>query len=98
MRCVDRRLNAKPGADSYEVHVSFDSFMSLYLRIMKGEDGNKIGRQLIALYEAVQFLLTPDTCYHSFIESYFEPEERPKSDCERFCWKCLGKFQTSPGV
>jgi len=38
-----------------------------------------------------------ETCYHTFIETYFELEERPKVDCERFCSKCLGEVADFTG-
>lgn len=43
---VDRLMRALRGECSYEVHVSFDSLLSLYVRIMKGEIPAERVRQL----------------------------------------------------
>ena len=45
------------------------------------------------MHEVLQFLVTPETCYHSFMETYFERESRPKTECGQFCSYCLGQIK-----
>ena len=42
------------------------------------------------MHEVLELLVTPTTCYHSFIERYFERKEREKVDCGVFCSYCNG--------
>ena len=43
---VDRLNNAGPGECTYEVHISFDSVVSLYVRIMRNTDIQESKRQV----------------------------------------------------
>ena len=38
---VDRLCNAEPGTNTYEVHLSFDSYISLFIRIMQNADAKE---------------------------------------------------------
>ena len=50
---VDRQRNTEPGSNTYKVHVSFDSFVSLFIRIMQGGDADERKVQLAQLYEVL---------------------------------------------
>ena len=83
---VDRRLNAIPGSNTFEIHISFDSVISMYLRVMRTASTPERNTQLIAMYEVLKFLVTPDICYHSFIERYSELiDKHDKQPCQSFC-------------
>lgn len=86
---VDRRRNAEPGTNTYEIHISFDSYISIFVRIMKNTDADERKVQLRQLHEVLEFLLVPSTCYHTTIENYFERRiEGEKCDCEKYCTFC----------
>ena len=89
---VDRLRNAEPGTNTYEVHVSFESYISLFIRIMQNTDAKERSVQLSQLAEVVEFLIIPSKCYHTVIEDYFERDEQPdKSNCGSCCSFCLGE-------
>ena len=88
---VNRKMLAEPGAHTYEVHVSFDSYVSLYIRIHQNSDSTERKKQLVALHEVLDFLVTPTECYHSFIEKYFEYNaDTEKEPCGLYCSFCRG--------
>ena len=95
---VNRMLLALPGSNTYEIHVSADSYVSLYVRTMTNSSPLERSQQLIHLNEVNCMLLLPSMCYHSFIELYFEAEPTPKSDCGQFCSYCLGHTKLYAGV
>ena len=86
---VDRKQTSEPGSNRYEIHISFDSVVSLYIRLMTNEDSTERQKQLVAMFEVLRFLVVPTDCYHSFIETYFEvgPTEE-KTCCGNFCSYC----------
>ena len=89
---VDRLRNAEPGTNTYEVHVSFDSYISLFIHIMQNTIAKERSIQLSQLAEVVEFLIIPSKCYHTVIEDYFERDEQPdKSGCGSCCSFCLGE-------
>ena len=89
---VDRLRNAEPETNTYEVHVSFASYISLFIRIMQNADAKEGSIQLSQLAEVVEFLVVPSKCYHSVIEDYFERyEQSAKSGCGSCCSFCLGE-------
>ncbi len=89
---VDRQNNAIPGVCTYEVHISFDSVISLYIQIMKGDDANERKQQLSQMMEVLQFLVTPGDCYHTLLENYFEVDsDSTKEPCGTFCSFCQGE-------
>jgi superfamily II DNA helicase RecQ len=77
---------------SFEIHASFDCLLSTYIRIMSNKDATERSRLLDMLMEVLQFLVVPDTCYHSFVEQYFEHGDiasTEKADCGNMCSACL---------
>jgi hypothetical protein len=69
---------------SFVIHASFGCLVSTYIRIMTNKNARERSRLLDMLMEVVHFLVVPETCYHSFIENYFEHGEwaaAPKQDC-----------------
>ena len=86
---VDRQRNAEPGTNTYEIHVSFNSYISIFVRIMQNDDGAQRQVQLRQLHEVLEFLLVPTTCFHSTIEHYFERRmEGDKCNCGHYCSFC----------
>lgn len=78
-------------AHIYEVHCSFDTYVSLYIQIKQNQDSTERDQQLIALYEVLDFLVVPKECCHSFIEKYFEYNaDTKKEPCGQYCSYCLG--------
>ncbi|KAL7529160.1 hypothetical protein ACHAXR_002820 [Thalassiosira sp. AJA248-18] len=96
---VVRTQTAEPGSNKYEIHISFDRVVSLYIRVMQNEDTAERQNQLVAMFEVLSFLVVPTDCYHSFIEAYFEVEEplEDKQPCGNFCSYCRGDTQSFTG-
>ena len=67
---VDRLLQVSNGTNTYKVHLSLYSDVSLFIRIMKGSGSNARERKrlLLDMQEVLMMLVTPTTCHHSFIE------------------------------
>ena len=91
---VDSHLDSVPGSNTYEIHISFDSIISMFGRIMRTPNATERSKQLIAMYEVLRFLVTPEECYHSYIENYFEvAEDKNKAPCGLFCTYCRGEVK-----
>ena len=69
---VDRKMNALPGTCSYQVHISFTSYVSLFIRIMSNEDKHKRKCTCDQLQDVVKLLLDTEACYHITLENYFK--------------------------
>lgn len=93
---VDRLNNAGPGECTYEeVRISFDSVVSLYVRIMRNEDPNERDWQVEQMLDVFWFLVVPSDCYHTLLEDYFEvTRTENKPQCQQYCSKCLGHVPT----
>ena len=50
-------LNGETGSSSYEFHFSFDSYISLYLRVMKTEKGEERKILLTDVHTVLSMLL-----------------------------------------
>ena len=82
----------------YELHVSFDCFVSSFIRIMASGDGAERTVAYSSLLVVVQFLMTPDMCYHSFVETYFEWTHGCKQPCLSMCSYCNGDCKQVTGL
>ena len=95
---VDRQLTGEPGVNTYEVHLDFDSFVSIFLRIMQNKDKAERTRLMKEVLIVLRFLLVPTTCYHTFIENSFErAPSQSKSNCETCCFLCRGEIAKLTG-
>ena len=74
MSQVDRKMNVIPGTCSYQVHILFTSYVSLFVRAMSNEDKHKQKRACNQLQDVVKLLLDTEACYHTTLENYFEVE------------------------
>ncbi len=94
---VDRTATGEPGSNTYEVHIDFGSYTSIFLRIMAIGDANERKIQLLALHTVLDCLVKPTACFHSTIEEYFEwlPMTADKAPCIEFCSFCIGEM---PGL
>ena len=63
---VDRKGTAKPGENTYEIHVDFYSYVSLFVRIMSCDSADERRIQLAQLNEVLKVLLLPEVCYLSY--------------------------------
>ena len=54
---VDRKGNAEPGSNTYEVHVDFYSYVSLFLRMMKLDCKEERKIQITQLHEVLELLV-----------------------------------------
>ena len=61
---VDRKLSAKPGECHYEVHILFNSCISLYIRIMSTENISERKRLLDEIMLVIELLTNSKECYH----------------------------------
>ena len=87
---VDRLVQALFGSNTYEVHLSLLSAVSLYLRITNGYDPAERRRLLFDMQEVLMMFVTPNEYYHSFIELYFELVPKEKQPCGNNCSYCRG--------
>ena len=69
---VDRKMNSTPGTCSYEIHISFNSCLSLFKRIMTNKSGEERMHLLGEMNAVLKLLMNWKQCYHSTIETYFE--------------------------
>ena len=59
---VDRKMDAEPGTCHYEVHISFKSVISLYVRIMSNPDKDERKWLHDKMMEVLKLLLIPKIC------------------------------------
>eukprot|EP00984_Skeletonema_dohrnii_P009330 scaffold3571_cov78-Skeletonema_dohrnii-CCMP3373.AAC.2 len=84
-----QQMVADPNTFTYEVHLSFDSLISLIVRTMRNDDTSERTKQLSEMKSVLKLLLTPSECYHSALERHFEVhEDRNKGPCEAYCTYC----------
>ena len=96
---VNRKLTAKPGECHFEVHMSFNSCVSLYIRIMSNADKDERKHLLADMMLVLQLLMNTKECYHSALEVYFEREpDSNKTPCENFCSSCDGSIANLTGL
>jgi superfamily II DNA helicase RecQ len=94
------RANRSQNLDgcSYCVYLSFLCLMSTFVRIMTSSNAQERQRLQMDLHDVISFLLLPQMCYHSFIESYFEWNEITKNPCLDQCSYCTGATAQFTGV
>ena len=71
---VDRQLNAVPGTHLFEIHLSLDTFFTMFIHIQQVSVKKERDTQLVALFEVLECLVIPTECMHSFFEHKFEVE------------------------
>ena len=87
---VDRGT-AKPGENTYETHVDFYSYVSLFVRIMSCDNADERMIQLAQLHEVMKVALLPEVCYYTAMERKFEwTTDAGKTGCEHYCSHCRG--------
>ena len=94
---VNRLLSAIAGTNTYGIHVSFESAVSLYVRIMKNESASERKNLLLAMQEVLMGFITPDEFFHSYIERYFEINPEEKQGCGSYCSFCTGEVKEFTG-
>jgi len=55
---TDRDRSLPPGWNRFELHVSWDSAVSMFVRIMQHKDGDERERQLVRFFQLMQFIFT----------------------------------------
>ena len=55
MGCVGHRLNVVPGSNLSEIHLYFDTLVTMFICIKQGISNEEQSTQLIALYEVLEF-------------------------------------------
>ena len=82
------RSSGQPGSNIFEVHLDFNSVVSIVVRIMKIDEAAERQIQMEQLLEVLKFLVLPTECYHSGMEKKFEWKQTAKEDCGNYCSKC----------
>jgi hypothetical protein len=93
-------LCRKSGIWPYSVFLRLQ-MISTYIRIMTNKNPQERSRLLDMLMEVLQFLVVPETCYHSYIERYFEHGHwatLPKQNCGNMCSFCLNETSSFTGI
>jgi superfamily II DNA helicase RecQ len=93
-RC-DRDMSLPPGANRYEIHLSFPTVLSLYIRIMRQESKEVRERELLALFHLLSIVIVPRECFHVTLEKMFEEDTtgEGKVECEHYCSFCTGEHR-----
>jgi len=78
-------------SDRYEIHLSYPLVISLYVRIQQQPNKDERNKQLESFYEVLRYLLIPNKCFHSGVESYFGEDTNSSSNpCRDSCSFCTG--------
>ena len=93
---VDRGHDAEPGDHRYEIFLSFNVVMNLFLRIFQNYSEKVRNVEMEQVFVVLRFLVLPSMCYHTFIEQYFEPllssgqpSHHDATPCGNMCTYCL---------
>ena len=93
---VDRAHNAKPRDHRYEILLSFNHVMNLFLRIFQNNSEKVHVHKMEQVFIVLRFLVLPSMRYHTFIEQYFEPllssghlSHHDATPCGNMCTYCL---------
>lgn len=96
---VNRLLLGLPGMHTFELHVSVDSHVSLFVRIMTSSIAAERRQLLQQMQEVLVRLFDPlSGCFHSSLEQYFELQVTPKTPCNQFCSNCLNEIPKQTGT
>ena len=96
---VNRLLLGLPGTHTFELHVSLDSHVSLFVRIMTSPVAAERQQLLWQMQEVLALLFDPTSgCFHSLLEEYFELNVTPKTPCTHFCSNCLDELPKQTGT
>lgn len=90
---MGRVSSLAPGSSTFEVHIDFNSVVSVVIWIMQRADASERRIQLTQLMKVVKFLLLPNECYHAGMEKQFEWKSTAKEACS-CCSKCRGEVRT----
>ena len=96
---VDQNMTLAAGENRYEIHLSFSVFVSLFVRVMQQSDTKERNTQLVAIFEVLAFIITPNECFHITMEKYFEENntDTGKEPCEHFCSFCTNDYLEQTG-
>ena len=84
-------MTGAPGENTYEIHLDYESLVSLFLRIMQNNDTAERSRALSDVMLVLSYLVTPTQCYHVAIENEFEYcTIDNKTGCGQLCSFCRG--------
>lgn len=81
----------------FQVHASFNCFVSAFVRIMTSEEANERKRLAHQLLDVLRILVIPDQCYHVAIERYFEWDVHTEGVCNNMCSYCCGATSAFTG-
>jgi hypothetical protein len=89
---VDRNPLEIHGDNRYEVHISFNCYVQLFVRIMQHPHNSEQERQLSSLKEVLVLLVTPKECQHIAMEKWFIHTESAaaREPCLTKCTYCTG--------
>ena len=95
---VNRRLLALPGDHVYEIHLSLDLTISIFVRVKKQASPQERLIEERQLMEVLSFLVLPKKCYHSFVASYFEHVPSSKKSNYKCCTYCRDDHEKFTGI
>ena len=95
---VNRRLLALPGDHVYEIHLSLDLTISIFVRVKKQASPQERLIEERQLMEVLSFLVLPKKCYHSFVASYFEHVPSSKKSKYKCCTYCRDDHEKFTGI
>ena len=95
---VNRRLLAPPGDHKYEINLSLDLTISVFVRVRRQASPQERLLQQRQLMEVISFLVFPKRCYHSFVASYFEHVPSSKKSKYKCCSYCRDEHKKFTGI
>eukprot|EP00956_Cyclotella_meneghiniana_P040737 scaffold203534_cov92-Cyclotella_meneghiniana.AAC.1 len=81
----------------YQIHASFNCFVSAFVRIMTNSEANERKRLAKHLHDVLRLLVLPSRCYHVAIERYFEWDNHTPGVCGNMCSYCCGDTHNLTG-
>ena len=75
---TDRNRSLPPGDNRFEMHVSWQNVVHLYVRMMKQKAGVERDNQMVRFRELMKLCFAPDESFYVALEKYFEHEESGK--------------------
>ena len=69
---IGHTLNAESGFNAFEMHLYFDSMVTMFICIKQGTSADERTTQLVSSFELLEFHVVPVEYYHSFLEYHFE--------------------------
>ena len=76
---TDRDRSLPPGWNRYEVHVDWQSNVTIWVRIMRKPASTQRDIEIVRFFHLMKVIYTPEQCFHAALEEYFEHDSSNSS-------------------